>query len=90
SPCDDPRASCIEALSSLHDARAMMRHHSVHHLPVTRSGVWVGLLTERDVNLLLGPDYNYPSERELTAGTPWKRKLVRSMRTRQCGKLPKS
>jgi acetoin utilization protein AcuB len=37
---------------SIATARAMMREHEIHHLPVTEDGALVGVLSERDVRLL--------------------------------------
>ena len=36
------------------------------HLPVTLAGAIVGVLTDRDIKLVLGPDFDYPNEAELT------------------------
>ena len=58
-----PHAIDIEA--PLAQAREMMRQGRFRHLPVTRGGDIVGIVTERDINLLLGPDFGNPDEREL-------------------------
>lgn len=42
----------VEIDQSIADARAMMREHEIHHLPVTEDGSLVGVLSERDVRLL--------------------------------------
>lgn len=42
----------IEIDQSVADARAMMREHEIHHLPVTEDGALVGVVSERDVRLL--------------------------------------
>jgi acetoin utilization protein AcuB len=47
------------------DARRMMLEHRVHHLPVTRGGELVGIVTDRDIKLILGPEFDYPNPREL-------------------------
>jgi len=57
-----PHAIDIEA--PLAQAREMMRQGRFRHLPVTRGGDIVGIVTERDINLL-GPDFGNPDEREL-------------------------
>ena len=42
-----------------------MREHHIHHLPVTEDGQLAGLVSDRDIKLVLGPDFAYPSAREL-------------------------
>lgn len=42
----------IDASRSLADARRLMKRRGVRHLPVTDEGVLVGLISDRDVNLL--------------------------------------
>jgi acetoin utilization protein AcuB len=42
-----------------------MRKHSFRHLPVTSAGEIVGMLTDRDIKLILGPEFDYPREAEL-------------------------
>ncbi len=42
----------VEIDAPIADARAMMREHEIHHLPVTEDGALVGVLSERDVRLL--------------------------------------
>jgi acetoin utilization protein AcuB len=42
----------IDASRSLADARRLMKRQGVHHLPVTDEGALVGLISDRDVNLL--------------------------------------
>jgi acetoin utilization protein AcuB len=44
----------------------MMREGHFRHLPVTYGGGIVGIVTDRDIKLLLGPDFGNPDERELT------------------------
>ena len=46
-------------------ARALMREHRIHHLPVTVGNTLVGLVSDRDIKLMLGPDFAYPGEKEL-------------------------
>lgn len=42
----------VEIDQSIATARAMMREHEIHHLPVTEDGALIGVLSERDVRLL--------------------------------------
>ncbi len=55
----------IDADAPLESAHRMMREHRVRHLPVTSAGQNVGMLTDRDIKLILGPDMGSPDEREL-------------------------
>lgn len=47
-------------------ARKLMLDHQVHHLPVTKDGALVGIITDRDIKLLLGPELGSPDPKELT------------------------
>jgi CBS domain-containing protein len=46
-------AITIEEHESVACAQAIMRHLRIRHLPVTRNGALVGLVSERDIFLLL-------------------------------------
>ena len=48
------------------DARKLMLEHRVRHLPVTQGHELKGIVTDRDIKLLLGPEMDYPNPRELT------------------------
>lgn len=56
----------IEITAPLLDARRMMLEHHVHHLPVTAKHELKGIVTDRDIKLLLGPELDYPDPRQLT------------------------
>ena len=56
----------IDVDAPLKDAHKLMREHHFRHLPVTRDGAIVGVLTDRDIKLVLGPDFDYPNEEQLT------------------------
>ena len=56
----------IDVDAPLEDAHKLMRDHHFRHLPVTRAGAIVGVLTDRDIKLVLGPDFDYPNEKQLT------------------------
>lgn len=45
-----------------------MRAKHIRHLPVTRDGALTGMITDRDIKLVLGPDFAYPQEGELNVG----------------------
>ena len=55
----------IDVDAPLEDGHKLMRTHHFRHLPVTSGGAIVGVLTDRDLKLLLGPDFGSPDEREL-------------------------
>jgi acetoin utilization protein AcuB len=48
------------------EARKLMLEHRVRHLPVTKDHELKGIITDRDIKLLLGPEMDYPNPRELT------------------------
>jgi len=56
----------IDVDAPLKDAHKLMREHHFRHLPVTRGDAIVGVLTDRDIKLVLGPDFAYPDEEQLT------------------------
>ncbi len=47
-------------------ARKLMLDHHVHHLPVTDGSSLVGIVTDRDIKLLLGPELGSPDPHDLT------------------------
>ena len=47
------------------EARKLMLEHHVRHLPVIRDGELAGIITDRDIKLLLGPEFDYPDPREM-------------------------
>ena len=55
----------IDVDAPLAQAHDLMRKHQFRHLPVTSDQAIVGVLTDRDINLVLGPDFGSPDEREL-------------------------
>jgi len=55
----------IPADAPLLDARKLMLEHKLRHLPVVRDDDLVGLLSDRDIKLMLGPEFAYPDPREL-------------------------
>ena len=55
----------IDVDAPLEDAHKLMRERQFHHLPVTSGGAIVGILSDRDIKLILGPDFGSPDEREL-------------------------
>lgn len=55
----------VEVDAPLAEAHAFLRERHIRHLPVTERGELVGVLTDRDIKLALGPDLGSPAEREL-------------------------
>jgi len=60
-----PFPHSIDIDAPLSQARHMMRAGHFRHLPVTSGGELVGVVTDRDIKLVLGPDFGNPEEREL-------------------------
>lgn len=56
----------VELKSPIVEARKMMLEHHVRHLPVTHDHELVGLISDRDLKLILGPEFDYPDPRDLT------------------------
>jgi acetoin utilization protein AcuB len=50
----------------LGQARKMMLEHRVHHLPVMHDHELKGIVTDRDIKLLLGPELGSPDPHTLT------------------------
>lgn len=55
----------VDVDAPLAEAHRLMREHHFRHLPVTRDGTLTGVLTDRDIKLVLGPDFGNPEERDL-------------------------
>ena len=55
----------IDIEAPVAEATALMRRVKVRHLPVTDNGDLKGLVTDRDIKLMLGPDFAYPRADEL-------------------------
>jgi len=54
----------VEFDAPVSEARAIMREHSVRHLPVLRDGQLAGVVSDRDIGLAVGPD-PIPSKQDL-------------------------
>jgi len=61
-----PFPYAVELDAPIGGARALMLEHHVHHLPVTSGKELVGIVTDRDIKLLLGPELGSPDPKELT------------------------
>ena len=55
----------VEAEAPIEQAMEFLRTHKIRHLPVTTTGALTSLVCDRDIKLVLGPDFAYPSDREL-------------------------
>src|SRR5689334_18271950 len=55
----------VDAEAPIDAAVEFMRRHKIRHLPVTNKGALTSLVSDRDIKLLLGPDFAYQSSREL-------------------------
>lgn len=50
----------VDAEAPIEQAVEFMREHKIRHLPVTAKGRLTSLVTDRDIKLVLGPDFAYP------------------------------
>jgi acetoin utilization protein AcuB len=76
----------IERDAPLLGARRLMLDHHIRHLPVVHQRDLVGLISDRDIKLVLGPEFDYPNPRELTVAdvmveTPYVVDLDTALRT---------
>jgi CBS domain-containing protein len=55
----------VDAEAPIDEAVALMRTHSIRHLPVTTKGALTSVVSDRDLKLVLGPESAHPSSREL-------------------------
>ena len=56
----------VDLDAPLGEARMLMLRHHVRHLPVVRGHDLTGIVTDRDIKLLLGPELGSPDPHELT------------------------
>jgi CBS domain-containing protein len=55
----------VDAETPLNEAVEFMREHKIRHLPVTDKNSLKSVITDRDIKLVLGPDFAYPDGREI-------------------------
>jgi len=60
-----PFPHSVDASAPVTEAVEFLRKHKIRHLPVTEKGALKGIVTDRDIKLMLGPDFAYPDAREL-------------------------
>jgi CBS domain-containing protein len=58
----------VDVEAPVSEAERFMREHKIRHLPVMDKGVLKGVVSDRDIKLMLGPDFAYPNPRELKVG----------------------
>lgn len=56
----------IDIDAPIDEARAFMRREHIRHLPVLERGQLAGLVSDRDIKLCLGPDFDSPAVRDVT------------------------
>lgn len=54
----------VDIDAPISEAQAFMRQHRIRHLPVTSAQGLVGVLSDRDIKLYLGPELDYPKTEE--------------------------
>ncbi len=55
----------VDIDAPIEEARRFMREQKIRHLPVTEHGALKGLVSDRDIKLMLGPDFAYPEKDKL-------------------------
>ncbi len=50
------------------EATEFMRSHNIRHLPVMRGDEVAGIISDRDIKLVLGPDFAYPEPEKVIVG----------------------
>jgi len=55
----------IDVNAPLREARVFMQDKNIRHLPVRGDAQTFGMITDRDIKRMLGPDMDYPPEQEL-------------------------
>lgn len=60
-----PFPHAVDAEAPIEQAAEFMREHKIRHLPVTVKGALESVVTDRDIKLVLGPDFASPDARKL-------------------------
>ena len=55
----------VDAEAPLDEAIEFMRTHKIRHLPVTSKGALASVVSDRDIKLVLGPEFASPNSRDL-------------------------
>jgi acetoin utilization protein AcuB len=61
-----PFPHSVDIRAPITQAQDFMDEYDIHHLPVTEDGVLIGVVTLRDITLLLGPAFDYPNPADMT------------------------
>lgn len=61
--------------AALPQAIEFMRSHAIRHLPVTEGDELLGMISDRDIKLMLGPDFAYPEPHKLTLAEVMRRDI---------------
>jgi acetoin utilization protein AcuB len=60
-----PFPHSVEVDAPVAEAREFMHEHDIRHLPVTEHGKLIGIISDRDIKLLLSEDFKIESKDEL-------------------------
>ena len=71
----------VVAEAPIEAAVEFMRRHKIRHLPVTAKGALTSLVSDRDIKLVLGPDFASPNSGELKVRDA----MLRHMATERIG-----
>lgn len=63
-----PFPHSVDVGAPIEQARDFMRTRQIRHLPVTKEGQLVGIVSDRDIKLLLSEELGIQSRKELTVG----------------------
>lgn len=55
----------VDADAPIEQAIEFLRLHQIRHLPVTTKGALTSVVSDRDIKLVLGPDFAHPNSRDL-------------------------
>lgn len=58
----------VKVDTPVREAIEFMRSHHIRHLPVMRNAEVAGIVSDRDIKLILGPDFAYPEPDKLMMG----------------------
>lgn len=56
----------VDIAAPIGEARMQMLNHRIKHLPVTRNNKLAGVITDRDIKLILGPELGSPNPESVT------------------------
>lgn len=63
-----PLPYTVEEDDRIDEAERVLSEHDIRHLPVTRNGALVGLLSDRDLKLLVNPALTSPERHRIRVG----------------------